>query len=112
MGPEKDDTFEEFWHFYVAEHSRPVTRWLHFLGTTAGILITVVAIAVQWWPGLAVSLLVGYTTAFSSHLLFEHNRPASFKRPVWAFFCDWRMWGLMLVGRMPPGVERVPSHSR
>ena len=109
MGPSRAESFEEFWQFYVAEHSRPATRWMHFLGTTAGLLTTILAIALQWWFGLVVALFVGYAAAIGSHLFIEHNRPATFKRPVWSFFCDWRMWGLMLVGRMPAAVKESTS---
>ena len=29
--------YSEFWDFYVEEHSKPMTRLLHFIGTSLGI---------------------------------------------------------------------------
>ena len=50
MSEERYKSFSEFWPFYVAEHSRPATRWLHLIGTTAGIALLVYLIASgRWW---------------------------------------------------------------
>jgi hypothetical protein len=45
--PAKDADFEQFWHFYLRVHSKPLTRRLHFLA------ISMVFI------GLAASILLG-----------------------------------------------------
>ena len=43
-------SFGEFWPFYLSEHSRAATRWLHLIGTTAGIALLVYLIASgRWW---------------------------------------------------------------
>ena len=32
-------SFEEFWPFYVGEHRSPINRFLHYIGTSSGLLI-------------------------------------------------------------------------
>ena len=34
-------TYSEFWDFYVLEHSKPATRYLHFVGRSLGIVMLV-----------------------------------------------------------------------
>jgi len=36
--------YQQFWGYYVGEHRRPLTRWLHFAGTTGAILCVAAAI--------------------------------------------------------------------
>jgi hypothetical protein len=38
MKNEHIETYQEFWDFYVAEHSEPLTRYMHFVGTTLGLV--------------------------------------------------------------------------
>ena len=33
MSNQRYTSFKEFWPFYMAEHSKPGTRWLHLIGT-------------------------------------------------------------------------------
>jgi hypothetical protein len=41
------------------------------------------------------------------HFFVEHNRPATFKYPLWSFGADWKMWALSLAGRLGPELERA-----
>jgi hypothetical protein len=100
-------SFAEFWPFYVQEHSLPATRWVHFLGSTLAVVLVIVAIVWQWWWLLIAVPLVGYGFAWASHFGIEHNRPATFKYPLWSLAADWKMWLLMLGGQMGKEVERV-----
>lgn len=93
-------SFRDFYPFYLSEHRHPVSRRLHLLGTTISLLLCAAAIALRsWWLVLA-ALLQGYGLAWIGHFFFEHNRPATFRHPLWSFAGDWRMWWDALRGRV------------
>ena len=46
MNADRYKSFSEFWPFYLSEHSQPATRWLHLIGTTAGIALLIYLIAI------------------------------------------------------------------
>jgi hypothetical protein len=99
-------SFEEFWPFYVSQHSRASTRALHFAGTTMVLLSLAAGALVApayalLWP------LVGYGPAWIGHFFFEKNRPATFTYPWWSLRGDFRMWRLMLARKMAPELERA-----
>ena len=100
------ESFEEFWPYYVLEHSKKTTRLLHFAGTTASI-VTLGAAIVKRKPALVpLALVAGYGPAWISHFFIEKNRPATFKYPLWSLLADFRMWGKTLRGTMTREVER------
>lgn len=104
-------TFREFWPYYVREHVKPITRTLHFIGSTLVLAIVATAVVTgRPWLLLATPL-AGYGFAWFSHFVFEKNRPASFKYPVYSFFADWVMYGKILSGTMRAEVERVLAKS-
>ena len=104
---ETPQNFTEFWDFYVAEHSSPITRILHFIGSLLGIAILIWLIARGNWYLFPLALVPSYGLAWISHFFVEHNKPATFKYPLWSFAGDWRMVWLMLQGKMNREVERV-----
>ncbi|MCY0938486.1 Mpo1-like protein [Streptomyces sp. H34-S4] len=38
-------SYEEFWPYYVAMHSRAATRWIHLTGTLTGLALTTYGLA-------------------------------------------------------------------
>jgi hypothetical protein len=103
---ERLSSFEEFWPFYVAQHSRASTRAWHFAGTT--MVLATLAVALVVAPGWALAApFVGYGPAWIGHFFFEKNRPATFRYPWWSLRGDFRMYRLMLTGRMAPEVARA-----
>jgi len=100
-------TFAEFWPFYLREHSRPLTRTLHFVGTTLSLLLLVSALALRSGRLVLLALICGYAFAWAGHFFVEHNRPATFKYPLWSFAADWKMWALTLAGRLGPELQRA-----
>lgn len=101
------ETYAEFWDFYVREHSLPLTRILHFIGTGLGLLLLVWFVLRSAWYYIPLCFVVGYAFAWISHFFVEHNRPATFKYPLWSFVSDYKMMWLMLTGRMDAEIERV-----
>jgi hypothetical protein len=100
-------TFAEFWPYYVREHSLPGTRALHFIGSTAALGCFVGALITGRWGLLLIGLIIGYAFAWTGHFFIEHNKPATFKYPLWSFAADWRMWSLILRGKMDAEVTRA-----
>ncbi len=101
------NTYSEFWDFYVLEHSKPLTRLLHFIGTSLGIILLIWFVATGRWYFFPLFFVVGYAFAWSAHFIVEKNKPASFKYPLWSFISDFKMMGYMVTGRMNREVERV-----
>ncbi len=99
--------YAEFWDFYVAEHSEPLTRYLHFVGTTLSLVLLVWIVRGGNWFYLPLPLIIGYAFAWFSHFFVEHNKPATFKYPFWSFISDYKMIFYMLIGKMNSEVERV-----
>lgn len=100
-------SFEEFWPYYVAEHSRPATRALHFAGTATALACVATLAAKGKWKWLPAALAPGYAAAWVGHFLVEKNKPATFKYPLWSFLADQKMFGLMLTGRMDEEIEKL-----
>ena len=99
-------SFGEFWPHYVREHARPLTRGLHYVGTAGLLVVLAIAGATGRWVLLALLPVVGYGFAWTAHFFVEKNRPATFKHPLWSFAGDWKMWGLMLTGRLQAHLDR------
>ena len=100
-------TFEEFWPFYVGQHSKAGTRVFHFVGTTLGLVSLVSAVASGRLILLVRGLVLSYGLAWIGHFAIEKNRPATFQYRWWSFLGDMRMYGLMWRGRMSAEIQRL-----
>ncbi|MBX3291703.1 MAG: DUF962 domain-containing protein [Acidobacteria bacterium] len=107
MAADRISNYSEFWDFYVAEHSKPLTRILHFLGTSLGLILLAWFIRRGTWYYFPLCFVVGYAFAWFAHFVIEKNRPATFKYPFWSFISDYKMMWYMATGRMRREVERV-----
>jgi len=93
-------TFDDFYPFYLSEHSNRTSRRLHFIGTSMSVTLLVAALATRWWWLILAALVQGYAFAWVGHFFFEHNKPATFKYPRLSFMGDWRLWWETLTGRV------------
>jgi hypothetical protein len=102
-------TFAAFWPYYLGEHRRPGTRMLHLIGTTLSVCLGLTALATGRGVLLVGALVCGYAFAWVGHFFVEHNRPATFKYPLWSFAADFKMWALALSGRLPAEIRRMQA---
>ena len=100
-------SFEEFWPFYVREHSRPINRTLHFIGSTLGLVCLLETLITGFLWLIPLGLVIGYGFAWVGHFFIERNKPATFRYPLWSFRADWKMWFLILSRRMDAEVRRA-----
>ncbi len=99
-------SYREFWPFYLGEHSRPGTRALHLFGTLLALALLALGAIMGDWRLLAAAILSGYAFAWIGHAFIEHNRPATFRHPLWSFISDFRMLGLWLARRLEGELQR------
>ncbi len=100
-------SLQEFWLFYLREHSRPGTRAWHYLGTSLALICLVAAFAARNFWLLAVMVVLGYAPAWIGHFTVEKNRPATFRYPLWSLMCDFRLYGTWLTGRLPGELKKA-----
>jgi hypothetical protein len=91
--------FADFYQFYLKEHSNPINRVLHLIGSTSALLVLLYIVATGRLSFFPVALLIGYGFAWVGHFVFEKNKPATFKYPFYSFASDWVMWFQVLSGQ-------------
>lgn len=92
--------YSEFYRFYLTEHRNMTSRRLHAFGSSVGIYFFSKAIIQRKPKYLVYGLLSGYACAWVGHFMFEKNKPASFKQPLYSFISDWRMLSDIVRGNL------------
>jgi len=93
-------SFKEFYPFYLSEHSNVTCRRLHYIGSSAVLSFLLYCLLTQQYMLLLWLPLMGYGPAWIGHYIFEKNRPATFKYPLYSFMGDWVMLKDGLLGRI------------
>ena len=94
------ESFREFYPFYLREHANRTCRRLHFVGTGLVIATLVVVLFTTSWQLLWLIPLLGYGFAWVGHFFFEHNKPATFKYPLFSLLGDFVMFKDILTGKI------------
>jgi hypothetical protein len=93
--------FADFYPVYLSEHANRTSRRLHFVGSSLALVCLAVCIATFNLLWLVGALVCGYGFAWVGHFFFEHNRPATFRQPLYSLVGDWKMYWQTLTGRIP-----------
>lgn len=97
---EQFSSFEEFYPYYLDEHSNRTCRRLHFIGTSIALGLLIGALYTGNYWLILLGVVQGYAWAWVGHFFFEHNKPATFQHPWKSFKGDWVMWKDMLTGKV------------
>jgi hypothetical protein len=100
MSTQRFASFNEFYPFYLREHSSRVSRRLHVIGTSLAIVLLIVALVTRRWSLMWAVPLAGYAFAWVGHFVFERNRPATFRHPLYSLRGDFTMLRDVLTGRI------------
>jgi hypothetical protein len=86
-------TLDEFYPFYLSQHSNVTCRRLHFIGTLLAALQLLRTVFFAFnLTNLILVLVVGYSFAWVGHFVFEKNKPATFQYPWFSFQSDMRLF--------------------
>ena len=94
-------SFREFYPYYLGQHTHPVSRRLHVVGTLLALALAGGALLTGHWRWLLAVPLAGYLPAWAGHYFFEHNAPATLRHPLYSLRGDLSMLIEVLTGRMP-----------
>lgn len=97
---ERFQSFSDFYPYYLEEHSNTTCRRLHFIGSTLVLACLFYAISFKAWSFLILIPVIGYGFAWIGHFFFEHNKPATFKYPLYSLMGDWVMFKDILTGKI------------
>lgn len=92
--------YAKFYRFYLTEHRNIMSRRLHAVGSSVGIYFFSKAIRQRQPKYFIYGLASGYACAWIGHFVFEKNKPASFKQPLYSFISDWRMLSDIVRGNL------------
>jgi hypothetical protein len=93
-------SFDDFYPYYLREHSSRASRRLHVIGTSLAVAMAVTALVMQEWTLLWGVPLAGYAFAWTGHFFFEKNSPATFRHPLYSLRGDFKMLREVLTGRL------------
>ena len=99
--PTHFNSFAEFYPYYLSEHQNRTCRRLHLVGSLLVLALLFGSVASGQWQWLWLLPVVGYGFAWIGHFFFEHNKPATFKHPLYSFIGDWVMAKDLLTGKIP-----------
>ena len=108
MPKERIQDYQEFYKFYLSQHSNKTCRLLHVIGTSIIFALLFTAIY-HGTPKLLIWIpIAGYGFAWIGHFFFEKNKPATFQYPLWSLKSDFKMYFDILGGKI--GLDDSKDH--
>jgi hypothetical protein len=99
-------SFSEFWPYYISQHSKAGTRWLHFVGNTNLFFWFALAAINLSWKMALFAVVSSYGFAWVGHFFVERNIPATFRYPIKAGMGDMLMYYKMIRGTLDEDLKK------
>lgn len=103
----KYKSFWSFYPYYLTEHSQPICRLTHYIGTTGLLVVIAASIYTENAKLLLFLPIVGYGFAWLGHFVFEKNKPATFQYPFYSLGSDFVMYFHFLTGQIDKKLEEA-----
>lgn len=100
MSTQHFSSFNEFYPYYLKEHANATCRLMHFIGSCSVLCLIGFAVVTGQYIYMLGIPVIGYGFAWVGHFFYEHNRPATFKHPLYSLMGDWVMFKDILVGKV------------
>lgn len=106
-------SLQEFYPYYLSEHSLASTRLTHFIGTSLLFVIILFSVLKAQYSYLWFLPIAGYGFAWFGHFFFEKNKPATFQYPLYSLASDfimyWHILSFQIKGKMEDALNKFPK---
>ena len=106
MNNQRYSRFEDFWPYYVREHTNALNRKLHFWGTNNLFFWIAVAVLRRSPKLLIFAVVSSYAYAWLGHFFIQRNRPATLDYPLLSAVGDLTMYFKIWQGTMDAEVDK------
>jgi hypothetical protein len=100
-------SLQEFWPYYLVEHSNLWNRRLHFIGSLIALILFTLTFVFNNYYFLLAAFVSGYFFAWIGHFFIEKNKPTTFQYPIKSFFSDWIMFVCILTGKIDSEMKKA-----
>jgi hypothetical protein len=100
--------YNDFWGHYMHAHRHLWTRRFHIVAALIGWSTAILATALTrnlWW--IPAGACAGFLLAWTSHLLFERNKPVAFNHPAWSMVSEMEMVFVSLFSNLDAELSRL-----
>ena len=99
MTQKKYTNINEFYAFYLTEHTNTMNRILHFTGIALLALCFIAAMLFHEVNFFLFMPVAAFGFSWIGHLVFERNKPSTLKYPFMSLLSDFIFFGDLLMGR-------------
>tara|TARA_Y100001937_G_C7097264_1_gene320714 strand:- start:47 stop:337 length:291 start_codon:yes stop_codon:yes gene_type:complete len=92
--------FLKYYEYYLTLHQNVWNRRLHVIGQLFTLLHIYLCLTIFPVYAILLAPFIIYPFAWTGHFVFEKNKPAAFKNPLYAKLSDWIMLKDWFLGKI------------